>query len=452
MLPALLAELQNKDRLIMALAGAGGIESRLQTRESSAWYDEFRAQEAELKGAPQRVEQKRSELLKARLGEVLKKVRVTQGKDNIERRLTPTYDDNLPKDHASALYLWIQDGWQTEEKSVIAEAKSKAAEDPTLFAFVPAQNKTELANAIVALEAARATLQKRGSPSTEEGRDAQRSMESRARTAEKELADLLEKLLAGVRVFQAGGQEAQEGSDLAERIGRAAKASAIRLYGQFDDADHDQWAKALDEARKGNVEALRAVGHTQEADKHPVCQKLLAYIGPSKKGSEIREHFEAPPYGWPRDAIDGALYALLAAGHLKASDAASKPLDVKSLDRAKLTQAHFQRESVNITPTQLIKIRSLFRAVGVPCQPASRRPRPADRRRLRSPRTSLRWSRWRPKPAMPSYWRSSTGTASSWRCPRPGRRLRTSSPSACPRGGSSVSFCATPSPWGRMRA
>lgn len=368
-LPDLLVELQNKDRLVMALAGSSGTEYRLQTRESSAWYDEFRAQEAELKAAPQRVEQKRADLLKARFGEVLKKVRVVQGKDNVERRLTPTYDESLPKDHDKNLYLWIQDGWQSEEKSIIAEAKAKSSDNPTLFAFLPAQQKTELTNAIVALEAARTTLQKKGSPSTEEGRDAQRSMESRQRTAEKELAELLDQLMAGVRVFQAGGQEAADGNDLADRINRAAKSSAIRLYSQFDAADHDMWSKVLDEARKGNLEALKAVGHSQEADKHPVCQKLLAYIGPGKKGAEIRDTYEAPPYGWPRDAIDGALYALLAAGHIKASDAASKAVDAKSLDRAKLTQASFQRESVNITPPQLIKIRSLFSAVGVPCQP-----------------------------------------------------------------------------------
>lgn len=368
-LPTLLDELQNKDRLIMALVGGSGTEYRLQTRESSAWYDEFRAQEAELKAAPQRVEQKRSDLLKARFGEVLKKVRVVQGKDNVERRLTPTYDDTLPKDNTQNLYLWIQDGWQAEEKSVIAEARAKAADNPTLFAFLPAQHKTELANAIVALEAARTTLQKKGSPSTEEGRDAQRSMESRQRAAEKELSELLDQLLGSVRVFQAGGQEAQDGNDLADRINRAAKASAIRLYNQFDAADHDQWSKVLDDARKGNLEALKAVGHSQEADKHPVCQKLLSYVGPGKKGAEIRDNFEAPPYGWPRDAIDGVLYALLAAGHLKASDVTSKPVDAKSLDRAKLTQTSFQRESVNITPPQLIKIRSLFSAVGVPCQP-----------------------------------------------------------------------------------
>ena len=96
---------------------------------------------------------------------------------------------------------------------------------------------------------------------------------------------------------------------------------------------------------------------------------MLGFIGPGKKGSEIRENFEAPPYGWPRDAIDGALYALLASGHVNATDAASKPVDAKSLDRAKLTQTSFRRESINITPIQLIKIRKLFDAVGVPCQP-----------------------------------------------------------------------------------
>ena len=368
-LPELLHALQNDDRLIMSLAGPNGLEYRLQTIESSAWYEEFRAQEAELKAAPQRVEQQRADLFKARFGDMLKKVRVVQGKENVVRSLTPTYDEVLPKDHDNALYLWIQDGWQTEEKSVIAEAKSKSADNPTLFAFLPAQNKTELTNAIVSLESASSTLRKKGTPVTEQGRDAQRSMESRQRNAEKELKDLLDALFAGARVFQAGGQEVTEGNELFDRINRAAKASAIRLYKDFDVADSDQWSKVLNEARKGNLEALKAVGHTQEADKQPVCQKLLAYIGPGKKGSEIRDNFESPPFGWPRDAIDGALFALLSSGHIRAMDASSKLLDAKSLDRNKLTQASFRQESITITPPQLIKIRTLFSAVGVHCQP-----------------------------------------------------------------------------------
>lgn len=51
----------------------------------------------------------------------------------------------------------------TVEQTVIAEAKGKSADNPTLFAFLPTQHKTELTNAIEALEAARTTLQKNGS-------------------------------------------------------------------------------------------------------------------------------------------------------------------------------------------------------------------------------------------------------------------------------------------------
>jgi len=369
LLPGLLVELQDKDRLIMALAGSTGTEYRLQTRESSAWHDELRAQEAELVAAPQRVEQKRAELFKARFADVLKKVRILQGKDNVERRLLPIYDEILPKDNEQALYLWIQDGWQNDENSVLVEAKSKGADNPTLFVYLPDQHKTALSDAIVALWAAKGTLSKKSSTATEDGHDAKRSMEIRERNAEKELQQLLDKLFASVRVFQAGGHEVIEGSDLSDRINRAAKASAIRLFSQFDVADSNQWSKVLDEARKGNLEALKAVGHTHEVDKQPVCQKILTFIGPGKKGAEIRDNFESPPYGWPRDAIDGALFALLASGHVRAQDATSKPVDAKSLDRNKLTQASFRQESITISPPQLIKIRQLFTAIGVPCQP-----------------------------------------------------------------------------------
>ncbi|WP_200386996.1 hypothetical protein [Thiocapsa imhoffii] len=41
-----------------------------------------------------------------------------------------------------------------------------------------------------------------------------------------------------------------------------------------------------------------------EGIKESVTGRLLAYIGPGKKGAEIRDQFDAPPYGWPRDAIE----------------------------------------------------------------------------------------------------------------------------------------------------
>ncbi len=368
-LPALLDQLQQDDRLVMALSGEFGLEYRLQTRESSAWYEEFRAQEAELKAAPQRVEVQRSEMFKARFREVLTKVRAPQGKSNEARTLTACFDDTLPKDNEKALYVWIQTEWQTDRKSVLADAKAKGADNPTIFVYMPKEDSDNLANAIVTLEAAKNTLELKHSPSTEEGRDAQRSMESRRTNAEQEIERLLGKLFAGVQVFQAGGQEITDGNELHERITKAAKASVVRLYRDFDVADHEGWAKVLSEAQKGNPEALKAVGHATEADKHPVCTKLMAYIGPGKKGAEIRDNFSSAPFGWPRDAIDGALYTLLSTGHVRATDATGKQLDAKSLDRNKLTQTSFRLESVTISPVQKIKIRGVFNAIQVPIQP-----------------------------------------------------------------------------------
>lgn len=368
-IPALLDELQEKDHLVMALDGPNGAEYHLQTRESSAWYDEFRSQESQLKASPQNVEVKRADFFKARFRAVMSKVRAVQGSAPEVRTLSACFDEALPKDNDKALYLWIQDGWQTDEKSVVAEARAKSAENPTLFAYMPAQSKTDLANAIVTLEAAKATLSRKGTPNTEEGRNAQRSMESRQRNAEKEIETLLNTLFAGVRVFQAGGQEVTQGNDLAERLNAAVKSSVIRLYREFDVADQKGWDKVLDEARKGNAEAMRAVGHLQEPKSHPVCQKILGFLGAGKKGADIRDNFESPPYGWPRDTIDGALYILLATGELKARDTVHKAVDAKSLERSKLTQAFFEPESVNITPIQKIRIRGLFQNLGIGCQP-----------------------------------------------------------------------------------
>lgn len=368
-IPTLLDALQEKDHLVMALDGPNGAEYHLQTRESSAWYEEFRAQESQLKASPQNIEVKRADFFKARFRSVLTKVRAVQGLAPEVRTLAACFDESLPKDNDKALYLWIQDGWQTDEKSVIAEARAKSAENPTLLAFMPAQSKTDLANAIVTLEAAKATLSRKGTPNTEEGRNAQRSMESRQRNAEKEIETLLNTLFAGVRVFQAGGQEVTQGNDLADRLNTAVKSSVIRLYREFDVADQKGWDKVLDEARKGNAEAMRAIGHLQEPKSHAVCQKVVSFLGAGKKGAEIRDNFESPPYGWPRDTIDGALYILLTTGELKARDMAHRPVDAKSLERSKLTQAFFEPESVNISPVQKIRIRGLFQSLGVGCQP-----------------------------------------------------------------------------------
>src|SRR5581483_1889778 len=102
-------------------------------------------------------------------------------------------------------------------------------------------------------------------------------------------------------------------------------------------------------------------------DQQPACRELRAYIGASgKKGSEIRKHFGAPPYGWPQDAIDGALLALLAAGFLRATRA-GQPQAAKQLDRSHISSTEFVSEGATVSAMQRLAVRTLIKDLGLAC-------------------------------------------------------------------------------------
>ncbi len=363
-IPALLQQLQDQGTL-MSLSTASGVEYRLQTQESSQWHDTYRQQEAEFSGNMQRIENKREDLFHHQIQEISNTVRITQGKSKESRNLLLNFDAEVPKDANKKIVIWVQDGWQTDEKSLLAEAHNANQEFPTIYVYIPARNKTELHQAIITKEAAQATLDIRGIPTTSEGKDARTAMETRLNEATKHVDIMLKEIMEGVRVFQAGGTEIFD-NDLKAQLEQAAKSSIVRLYRDFDKADHTGWGKVYNRATKDGAEnALEAVDHSSDVEKHPVCAELLKFIGVSKKGSEIRDNFKEAPYGWSQDAIDGGLYALLASGALRATDVARKPVDNKSLERSKLTQTHFKVESITIKTVQLIQVRKLLTEVGV---------------------------------------------------------------------------------------
>jgi hypothetical protein len=172
-----------------------------------------------------------------------------------------------------------------------------------------------------------------------------------------------------VQVLQAGGNEV-EGNNIVDRVETAARASLVRLYREFDIADHPGWGKVYDRARRdGGQNALEAVGYAGDPEQHPVCAQVKRYIGVSKKGNEIRENFSDAPYGWPQDTVEGALYALLASGILIARDIRNNPVAVTDLERKQISQTSFQPESITIRPVDLIKIRGLLTSCGIECQP-----------------------------------------------------------------------------------
>lgn len=366
--PKLLQALAD-DGLVMPMQTSVGTEYRLQTQESAQWYDTLRQEEADLRGNTQRIENIRVDLLHKELRRQVAQVRLIQGKCNEPRQVIPSFDAELPKDAKEKIYAWVQDGWSIDEKSFLTDARSRQAGEPTIFVFVPARNRSELSNAITTEHAAHATLEKRGIPNTDAGKDARSAMETRYRDAQKQVQALLREIFDGVQVLQAGGNEV-DGNTIAERVETAAKASLIRLYREFDTADHPGWGKVYDRASKeGGQNALEALSYSGDAEQHPVCAAIKRYIGVSKKGSEIREHFLAAPYGWPQDAIDGGLAVLMAAGILIASDSRNNPVSATALERKQITQTSFKPESITIRPVDLIKIRGVLSSSGIDCQP-----------------------------------------------------------------------------------
>ncbi|AKX54390.1 hypothetical protein AKN90_00615 [Thiopseudomonas alkaliphila] len=366
--PKALEELQ-QDGYLMAMDTVVGTEYRLQTQESSQWYDTLRQEEADLRGNTQRVENIRADLLQNYVRKEVGKVRLAQGKVNETRNLHVSFDTEVPRDAHEKIYAWVQDGWSVDANSFTSVARQHEPSEPTIFVYIPAKNRSELTSAIISEYAANATLEKRGLPGTDAGKDARSSMQTRHREAQKQKELLLREIFDGVQVLQAGGAEEFEGT-LAERVEKAAKASLVRLYREFDAADNPHWGKVYERARKeGGHTALELLGYQGEPEKHPVCAQIMRYMGASKRGNEIREHFTKPPYGWPQDAIEGALFVLLASGEVVAKDSQHNPVAATELERKNVGQTTFAPESITIRPVDLIKIRGVLNACGVNTAP-----------------------------------------------------------------------------------
>ena len=104
-------------------------------------------------------------------------------------------------------------------------------------------------------------------------------------------------------------------------------------------------------------------------DKHPVCQEVRTYLGGTgKKGSDVRKHFTGVVYGWPKDAVDGALLALLASGFVRATQR-GQPMTAKQIIQSQIGITQFYDEGVTITAIQRIAVRKLLSDLGLPYVP-----------------------------------------------------------------------------------
>ena len=211
------------------------------------------------------------------------------------------------------------------------------------------------------------TLDFKDVPSTAEGFEARQGMETRRDEAEGQLRTLVARIVGDAQVFQGGGNERSEGS-LEDRMRQAVEASLDRLYPEFREADDSRWHQVIQRSRSGAEHPLEVLDFPGRTEEHPVCSQVLAFIGSGQRGREIRAHFSAPPYGWPRDAVDAALISLFGAGHLRAT-ANGVALKPPQLDQAKVSGTDFRVESATLTTPQRLQLRKLFQNAEVSCRP-----------------------------------------------------------------------------------
>lgn len=337
-----------------------GDEYRIQTEESAAWTDEFLNQRSALANATHRLETERADLIRGHFAKAAGSLSLVQGQSKVPRDIAPVFDSSLPRDAGQRLCAWVRDGWSDDESQVRADARQAGTDSPTLFVFIPRRSADELRNQLMDLKAAAATLDVRGAPNTPEGEEARAAMETTRDQARRRIGELMGEAFSGARVFQGGGNELV-GNSLREMLLEGVNKALTRLYPKFDLADHAGWDKVYAKARTGAPDALRAVGYEGEPAQHPVCKAVLSFLGNGKSGAAIREHFEGAEFGWPRDAVNGAIQVLLVSGLIRTADGTS-PLE---LENKAIGKTEFRVEATTLSAGERIRIRKVMQKAGI---------------------------------------------------------------------------------------
>lgn len=342
-------------------------EYSLQTREGIDWDAEFRNRTSRIANDAASMAEKRASLLGAAVQAAIASVKLLQGACKEPRKLTPHLSPDPPSDGGNDVPVWIRDGWGTSESSALDDARAAGMDSPILHVFVPKSRADAFDRLIATRSAASETLDYKGVSSTLEGIEARQGMETRQVEADSQLRALVADIVNGAKVFQGGGNERLE-STLADKVREAAAASLVRLFDQFGEADDSRWSKVIERARRGADHPLEVLDYSGKTEEHRVCSAVLSFVGAGKKGREVRSHFSAPPFGWPRDAIDAALISLFGSGHLRAA-VNGVAVPPRQLDQAKVPTVDFRIEHATVDAKQRLKLRKLFQDTGVDCKP-----------------------------------------------------------------------------------
>lgn len=346
-----------------------GDEYHLQTRESAEWEQDFKTRFTQIKADEARLASDRLAELKIVIQETLKGVTFTQGSNKTPRRFELTYGLEAPTAENGSVPVWVRDEWTVSEKTVREDAQREGIDSPIVFVFVPRVNPDGLKNALATYAAAKETIDvRRPRAATPEGQEACNAMEAKQRTAQSNMRTFITQMANGARIYQGGGIEVNENAFKAS-IQAAINAALYHLFPEFDDVDVNGWGTVVKRAGDGAADALSAIGYAGDVDKHKACKKVRDFIGGAgKSGNEVRKKFMGPPFGWPQDAVDGCILALMAGGFVRATKNGS-PVPVKGFIQSQIGVTNFFSEGITISAIQRIAVRKFIQSVGLPIKP-----------------------------------------------------------------------------------
>ena len=205
------AELRKKIPLLLEkLVTSGAImqvdnEYRMQTREGSEWNQMFLESKNKLLNDPGKLASERSQLLRSQCSEVLKKFKLLHGDSKESRKIELHFGDVAPPTDGSAIPVWVRDGWEVEEKTVLNDSRAAGDSTAMVYGYIPKKMAEELKQSIAGYYAASTTLQSKGTPSGDEGIHARKAMETRQEQSEKSRDTLITDILNEMQVYLAGG-------------------------------------------------------------------------------------------------------------------------------------------------------------------------------------------------------------------------------------------------------
>lgn len=345
-----------------------GDEYVLQTEEGAEWDKEYQSSAARLRDDTVLMNQLRTERLTTAVEGALSGLKLTQGTSKTPRNIRLYWSQDEPSVDEGDIPVWIRDEWSVSESQAKTSAAESGDQSPTIFVFIPQHDAAQIKTRLASHAAAKQTLQ-RPTPQTDEGKVAQRAMGTTRDTEDTELATLFETVVSRARVLQGGGGDVTS-SNLKDAVDTAAKRSLVRLFPKFGPGDNANWGKVVTQARDGAPDALVAVGHQGEVLANDVCKAVLAAITPAgTKGADLRKRFGGPPFGWPRDAVDGAILVLLAAGNVTAREGVKELGGPKDLPPTQIGKVTLYQEDPPPTPTQRAAVSGLMGDAGVPYNP-----------------------------------------------------------------------------------